>query len=577
MSTVTDSAQGELTSKLRRYYEVSRNHKKKLYDRWSRSWRLVNNRYGGATSTWMPQPRDSQVYPILASLVGWMTDQRTSFEITPSVDPNSPQWAAWSAVANDLERVMASNWKTEHWGAADRLVIWDAILYGAGIYKAVWDPDLAGGLGNANLVRVDPWAFYPDPAATSERDANYFIEVRRMSMDELERRYPDNRVSVEAGGILTGAERSDERPDLDWSSDQPPMANPGALPGGNTRWSGRRPGRDTGDDEQVTVYEYWLRENSEAPGDDDDSVDVVSSWRLVAIANGQVLMDEKADDLWECASHPYVRYPFDDLGQFWGTALSEHLAHPQIYLNRLLTALQHNAELTGNPIFMDPANSGLDRVSVVNRPGQRLRVNSSAMSGASGGGPQWLKPPDMPDGVRQLVEYWGGRMKAIAGLEAFDMPKERQGEKTVNQAQEAAFVRVRDSIRARERALSEAGNLLAQLVVENYSAARTVSIVGAQGERTALALTSRHFWGPSMEGAVPLRFILNVAAGSSRPTNRAQRASEAQVLRSLQAIDTLSFLQMLEVPNAPLIHQRLQQEQAAGAAQPTARQRARKQ
>lgn len=575
MTMVSDSQQSELVSKLRTYYERSRHHKKKLYDRWSRSWRLVNNRYGGATSTWMPQPRDSQIYPVCASLVGWMTDQRTAFEISASVDPNSPNYTFLAALASDLERIMATNWNVEHYGSADRMVIWDALLYGAGIYKAVWDPDLSDGYGNANLVRVDPWAFYPDPTATSERDMNYCIEVRRMSYDELERRYPDARITAEAGGILAAENNSDQRPSLDFA-DSPPMANPGALPGGNTRWSGRRPGREPGEADSVVVYEYWLRENRETdPENEDDDPEVVSTWRMVVVANGNIIMDEMAEDLWEAGIHPYVRYPFDDLGEFWGTSLVEHLAHPQIYLNRLLTALQHNAELTGNPIFVDPANSGLDRVAVVNRPGQRLRVNSSAMGGA-GTGPSWLRPPDMPDGVRALVEYWGNRMKAIAGLEAFDMPKDRQGERTVNQAQEAAFVRVRDAIRARERALAEVGTLLANLVVENYSTPRTISIVGNTGERTSMALVGRHFWAPSKDGATPLKFILNVQAGSSRPTNRAQRANEAQVLRSLQAIDTLSFLQMLEVPNAPEIFKRLQQEQASGAPQPGARQRARK-
>lgn len=575
MTLVADTAQSELVSKLRTYYERARHHKKKLYDRWSRSWRLVNNRYGGATSTWMPQPRDSQIYPVCASLVGWMTDQRTSFEITAAVDPNSPNYTFLAALAADLERIMGTNWNVEHYGAADRLVIWDALLYGSGIYKTVWDPDLSDGYGNANLVRVDPWAFYPDPTATSLADANYLIEVRRMSFDELERRYPASLVTAKAGQILAAETNSDQRPSLDYA-DTPPMTNPGALPGGNTRWSGRRPGRDPGENDSVVVYEYWLRENHETePDSDDEEPEIISSWRMVVVANGNIIMDEPAEELWGAGIHPYVRYPFDDLGEFWGTSLVEHLAHPQIYLNRLLTALQHNAELTGNPIFIDPANSGLDRVAVVNRPGQRLRVNSSAMGG-QGTGPQWLRPPDMPDGVRALVEYWGGRMKSIAGLEAFDMPKQRQGERTTNQVQEAAFVRVRDAIRAREMALATAGTLLAQLVVENYSTPRTVSVVGASGERTSMALVGRHFYAPSKEGASPLKFVLNVTAGSSRPTNRAQRAAEAQTLRALQAIDTLSFLQMLEVPNAPEIKKRLDQENQQGAPQPGARQRARK-
>jgi hypothetical protein len=525
----------------------------------------------------MPQPRDSQVYPVCAALVGWMMDQKVSFEITPSSDPKAPAYIFWSSLANDLERVMATNWLLEGYHRSDRLVVWDAITYGAGIYKSVWDGSAADGLGNARLVRADPWAFYPDPAATSMEDMDYCVEVRRMSWDEFERRYPDARTVTEASSFISGSEPMDRRPDLGMDTDRAPKANLGALPGGNIRWSGPRPGRDYTADDGVVVYEFWLRENRTKEDDaDPDGVDVVDGWRLVVVANGQVAMDELAGDLWDCGRHPYTRYAFDDMGEFWGTSLVEHLAHPQIYLNRLLTALQHNAELTGNPIFIDPSNSGLDRVGIVNRPGQRLRVNTSAMTGGASAGPQWLTPPSMPDGVRQLVEYWGGRMKSIAGLEAFDMPRERQGERTVHQAQEAAFVRVRDAIRGREAALSEAGNLLAQLIVENYDAPRMTAIVGAQGEKTALALVGRHFWNATPEGAMPLRFSLQIQAGSSRPTNRAQRAGEAQTLRALGAIDLLSMLQMMEVPNAEEIYKRLQAEAQAGIQPASARQRARK-
>lgn len=576
--TLTDSSQGELVNELRQMYERARSRKRKLYDRWSRSWKLVNNRYGGSTVNWMPQPRDSQIYPVLASLVAWFTDQRVAFEVAASADPKSPQFGVHAALAKDLESVLANTWQAEGWSAVDRKVIWDSLCFGAGIYKTVWDPSLADGLGNANLVRCDPWSFYPDPNATCLEDADYLVQVKRMSWDEFERRYRNaSRVAHEASAFLADNIGYDERPDIAGSDlGRAPMTNPGSLPGGNARWSDRRPGRDPSTSDEVIVQEFWLRENREVEDDDGDE-DVVDCWRFVVVANGDVVMDEPADELWEPGRHPYVRFCFDDLGgDFWGTSLCEHLSHPQIYLNRLLTALQHNAELIGNPVFLEPSNAGTDRVGIVNRPGQRLKVNSAAMQGGAGAGPQWLRPPDMPDGVRNLVEYWGNRMKAIAGTDALSMPTQRQGERTVSQAQEVAFVRIRDAIRSREQALTEAGGLLAALIVENYTAPRLVAIVGQAGERTALSLLGRHFWAASEKGALPLRYSLNVQAGSSRPTNRSQRMAEAQVLRGLSALDTLSFLEMLEVPDAQVVFQRLQQEAESGMAQPGARQRARK-
>jgi hypothetical protein len=167
------------------------------------------------------------------------------------------------------------------------------------------------------------------------------------------------------------------------------MANPGNLPSSGTlssysgsaatRWSS--PKHKTGPKPGVVVYEFWLKENervkpsSEAKTESMEEAEVKVRWRVVVTAANVVLMDEYAEDLWSGANHPYERYVWDDTDEFYGIALVDHLAYPQIYINRLLTALQHNAELTGNPIFIEPANSGLNRVNIINRPGQRVRLS----------------------------------------------------------------------------------------------------------------------------------------------------------------------------------------------------------
>jgi hypothetical protein len=185
---------------------------------------------------------------------------------------------------------------------------------------------------------------------------------------------------------------------------------------------------------------------------------------------------------------------FDDIGEFYGISLVDHLAFPQIYVNRLLTALQSNAELTGNPIFMEPVNSGLARTAIINRPGQRLKVSGpQAMQNR----PDWLTPPPMPAQVMDIIQFWINRIENILGLSALQKgitPTQRNAEGALNMVQEAAFVRIRSALSNLQSCLQRCAVKLCDLIVDNYTEPRMMAMVGKDGEMTAKALAGRHFY-----------------------------------------------------------------------------------
>ena len=86
-------------------------------------------------------------------------------------------------------------------------MLWDVQMYGTGISKTLWDPTAVDGLGNVTMKRVDPFCFYPDPDAHSLDDANYMFEVQRISIAELDRRFPG------AAGQLVGGDGTESLPD----------------------------------------------------------------------------------------------------------------------------------------------------------------------------------------------------------------------------------------------------------------------------------------------------------------------------------------------------------------------------
>lgn len=583
--TRTPSDDIELLNRLKYLYNAAKREKQRHYARWTRNYRLVNNQFTTPTSaSWAPYPRDSEIFPTCSALVAWMTDQNTLIDATPIADPHSPFYDFISKISEDLSLVIYSTWQNEDFDGQIKLTLWDAFLYGAGIFKNVWDNSLDAGYGNAALRRVDPYAFYPDPNATSLLDAEYFVEVKRVSMDELERRFPNKIAELEAGSMMDA--EGDPKPQLAGSNSLPDPPNLGSLPSGNGMWSrgGQRNSR-TNTLPLITCYEYWIRENdleeedySDLPEEDRPQLaeaQVRDRWRVIIVANNVILFDEYAEDLWDGGWQPYERYVFDDIGEFYGIALVDHLAYPQIYINRLLTALQHNTELTGNPVFVSPTNAGLSRIGIVNKPGQRLDVNPAAM--AVGAGPHWVEPPAMPATAMDLVNFWISRIENASGLSAIvrgATPSQRNSQGVISSIQEAAFVRIRAGLRNLEKTLENCSSKIADLISEFYTEPRMISVIGPDGTQLSKVLSSRHFYGPTKKGGAPLKFTINIQAGSSTPTSRQARIAEADTLFAMGALDRRSLLEAHQYPHIATVIERINAGIADGTfAPPGARQR----
>ena len=577
----------DLVNYLRSLYSEARNERRNLYDTWYRNYRLVHNRQANTTAqAWMPAPKDSEVYPTVSTLVAWMADQNTSVTAIPASDPHGPTSQFMNQLSRDLSTVLTTNWHVLDYRSQIKLALWDAFTYGIGIFKTVWDQGLDFGLGNAMLRRCDPWAVYVDPNGTSFADAEYVVEARRMSFSEVERRWPETYHKIsDLGG--DGTTQIDAGPrSMSLSNTLPTPGNLrssgtiGNLGSSNamTRWSVPTSSsqRHLSRTDTIVVYEFWLKENEsyseEIEGTDYAERRVGESWRVVVMAGGEVLMDERASDLFTHGTHPYDRYVFDDVGEFYGVALVDHLASPQIYINRLLTALQHSAELTGNPVMLEPTNSGLARVGIVNRPGTRLKVNQQSMQTP----PTWMTPPTMSNDVPKLIDFWISRVDNISGQSAMkNVNLSRTAEGVNASVQEAAFVRIRSGLANLEASLESAASKLADLIVDNYTEPRFMAIVGPNGQQSMLALDARHFNAPNEDGATPLKYTIKIEAGSAAPTSRTSRMAEADMAFALGAIDRQAWLEAHNYPNWPEINERINKLQAMGLFQPPgARQRA---
>ncbi len=566
----------DLIQKLRSLIKLAQSEQASYRDRWRRNYNLLMNRPNTGNRI-SPQAllgtRSSEIFPILSNINAWMNDQHTTIDLSAAADPNSPFADFVQSIAQDLSTVIETNWEVENYDAPKKLAIWDALVYGTGYIKTVWDQSLAGGLGNAKFVHRSPFNLFIDPNASSIYSADYIVEMSKMSLDEIERRYPGKSIVVEAAGGTSPIGDVGSKPTLaNEAGNRAPKANPGLLQGAQTRWGGVSQGPTDHNFllSPVFVYEFWLRENYEWEEDTrNDNVEpppglttkhVRDRWRIVVLAANNILLDEYAEDLCTFGSHPYDEFKFEDVGELYGISLVDHLANPQIALNELLQALQKNAQLTGNPIWLEPSNAGLSRTGVVNKPGQRLTVNAQAMQGGQGG-PRWLTPPEPAKSVFDLIKFYLERMMAIAGLAAIEADMDKGQGKSADAAQmqqDVGFVRIRNALSNLENCLKSAGNKLCDLIIDNYSESRYIAITGPTGEKTSLALRARHFNVPTEKGAAPLKYTLNVTAGSSLPTSRQARAAQANYAYGVGIIDRIAWFTANQYPNWQAINQRIE-------------------
>jgi hypothetical protein len=176
-----------------------------------------------------------------------------------------------------------------------------------------------------------------------------------------------------------------------------------------------------------------------------------------------------------------------------------------------------------------------------------------------------------------LIKFWIDRMENISGLAQVSKgknPPSRTPQSTTSSVQESGFVRIRRALRNLQYALREAAQLQCELICENYTTPRIVSIVGDSGEPTSLALAARHFYDPNKEGAQPFKYALQIDCGANNPTSRQSRIAEADTLFAMKAIDRDAVLDAHNYPDRAAIQSRMQaqeqQEAAMGQSKPGA-------
>lgn len=567
----------ELGNRVRELFYRARNARRPLVQQWKRSYQTLNNRaWTPQAEAWMPAPQISQIWPVIFSMVAWMTDQRPSVEVMPSAQPFSPFGDIYQDLAQDMNTLVNASFMNYQLDGEITQMLWDVYTYRIGYLKTQWEPWLADGMGDAAFRRVDPFTIYPDEHGRNTRDIEHITEAKTMSMSAADRAFPGLRKLV-AGNYST--EDIDEAPHVLEESvsvhgPRTPLAAPSAT---SVQWgsSSNGMGVQTYEDPVVTLLETWHRYHKTSPADD-GTAKVEDRWWCTVLVNNIVVLSADADDLNAFGSHPYDRMVLSNTGEWYGPGMVELLRSPQSCIARTLASIEQNLALMGNPVLLETTRSDSRSHTIANKPGQRIPIRSQ-------GDVQWLQPPQMnPQIAVELMGFYAAQIDNISGMTALRgaMPNQRNSEGVVDSVQDAAFVRIRATLRELERTLRGAGSKLVATIAEFYTEPRQLAMLGPDGQRLSLVLRSRHFYTrdeQNEDDQLPLRFSLMADAGSQLPTSRQARAAEAERLFAVGAIDVFELLKAKQWPNYAVVAKRVMEQMAAAGSlgqPPGARQRA---
>jgi hypothetical protein len=544
--------EAQLAGMVRELFYRARDAKRPLVAQWKKNYKVLNNTtWSPRAEPWMPAPEISNIWPIIASMVAWMTDQRPTTEVTPTIPPFSPTADFYDKIAEHMNAVLKASFQGNMLDAEIERILWDVFTYQVAYTKTTWEPWLADGLGDSAFRRIDPFTIYPDPFAKKQDDANYWVEAKIMSLDDLDRAWPGSAARV-MPGTTEDIDESPHRID-DTITQNSPRVN--LAPMGTATYSrfgdsARGQGQNVKDDPTVVVLEAWIRTSEIITDKDDDRLEdgnarVVDRWKCIVTCGNTVLMHEFADDIYGHPTHPYDKMVMFDTGEWYGPGLVQLLTSPQESINRMLANIEQNIMLVGNPILYEGARA--NNVTKTNRPGQRIKGVRRDEVG-------WLEPPTLHPDMLNLITYYEGKIETISGLSAIVRgfaPEGRNSGDVMSSVQDSAFVRVRATLRNLERMLRGVTQKMTANIAEFYTEPRMIALAGDDADKTRIAIKSRHFYKLADEGedATPLRFTVMADAGSEHPTSRGARQSQSERLFALGAIDEIEVLKANRWPN----------------------------
>lgn len=570
-------------------FQIAKKEKDRLevHPKWMRNYELHRGKhFKSMTSKW-PLVPVNLAYMVVGRTKAHLTDNKPRFEIIAHDEDSEGQAPIMNTAANYW-------WKRTKQQLSLSDTIHNSELYGTTIEKSVFDPDMEGGLGDADNVVVDPFKFFPWPGVREIQRMPFFFEVEIFELVDIRRKWPKTGQAVKSDkqwSTLLGKAR--ERIKAGTLANHRATDN---LPN-NFAPSG---GHTTEGIERAMVIRCWMKDYAmediieqqpvydipEGMNKQDyvnefgvepqlvGTQDVVTgekykypgNIRCVHIANdGAVVLDDLKNPSInpnlpeEVTQNTYLwdKYPYQksdsntDTSNFWAFSVIEQIEILMKEINKKVSQIAAYIDKTVRPTLIIPNTLGIQDSDVSNLPGQKWFPNNPMMS-------QWIRYLQIPSLPSDFYNYLELLLKLVDILTGIHDVTEGRKPKGVSAAsaiialQEKAQTMHREKIRNLDLLLEERGRMFISHLQNWFTEERKLKLSGRTAEIIGSPFTT--YRGSEMQG----EYSFEVVPGSTMPKSMWARREQALQLYQGQAIDQKALLDEFDWPNRDEIIHRMQ-------------------
>ena len=529
---------------------------------WKRCYELVRNKFWKQSSDQYVLTTANLIYTHFTRVVNQLTDHEPTFNVVPIGDGVDEQAIDKYDI---LIKVIDYWWReTEQQDTYDDTVR-NGETYGTPIEKYVFNMDLAEGLGDVEVIPVDPFhfGFWPLDAKKPSK-CQMMVHYRPMQVSEVRRIWGDAADEVIADKKLID-KMGEERRSVSPMGDKSLSGGYSATFSATSKLITGRGGAGTQPDDEddiVVVADAWIRDwtqdtRKEKDGEGNDIEVSQPKYkggirRVVTCNFGEVILEDKdnpsinpelPDDLAR-KTHLYYNFPFGvgasikDTTTVYGRTIFEQLYPLQADINVTLTQLKTLKDKSARRKLVNPLTSGVSNGQLTNSAG--IINPTNVMEGQ---GIQWLNDPGIPADLVNHLETLKALFFLVSG--SFDIDQAKMGGsnvvayKAINALLERSAQINRDRQRNYDKLLRTRGRAFLSLAQNWYTEERFFPFE-KDGKTYTLKVAGKDLIVPAK---------LMVVSGSTLPVSIAQRREEAVMLYERGLIDDMEALKRLDYPD----------------------------
>ena len=545
----------------------------------------------------MPQHRAMSItnhcFANVESALPIITDRRPKAELIAGhqddLDTVRKLKALYDAKYEDLDCLM----KTES-------EIKRALIISEGYWKIFWNPLKIGGLGDVDIINVDPRRmFFLGGTDPQFKDAYAVIYHGAHTLGELKGWYPKKASLIETEWVSANM-------DSEFTGSTSVAGNAGMNRAVTDDGTGdimqdTRAGAIRDGTESMYLTEAWIDDKTTFRNVPEyivtpvgDKFDVVGKWneqletqminsgthyevisgtdlpqfgfeervewlrkypygRIIASV-GHLLLEDKPS-IYTHGRSPYVRFyvcPIPGRNYYYG--MINQIVAPQMELNKRKSQIIDILSLTANPPMLINIMAGIKASKMTNEPGLLIPVTMDVDRAA-----KWMQVPNFPSALFESVISTTNDIATISGIHDITQGRKPVGITAgvaIESMQEAAETRLRQMARYLEYSQKHAAELMVSIIFQFYIENRIVRVADKDNPGKYI-YDNANFMNVELAGGLP---DILIKSGSTMPVNEAVRRGQGMQLFELGAIDQRELLELFDWQNVDEIIARMEQK-----------------